>query len=216
MDERQFVYLVRHGQTAWAAEMRHTGRTDIPLTVAGRAEAVVLRPVFQDIDFDLVLSSPLQRAFETCRIAGLATRAQTAVDLMEWDYGDYEGKTTEEISKHIPGWSVFTHLCPGGETIAQVATRADRVIDQIRKVDGPAAIFAHGHLLRVLGVRWLGLEPDQGRHFALETATLSVLGFDRKVPIIKTWNGPLLTAACAVSCITQDTNLNKEPANEGH
>ncbi len=215
MHERQLVYLVRHGQTAWAAQMRHTGRTDIPLTEAGRAEAVVLRPVFKEIDFDLVLSSPLQRAFETCRIAGLASRAQTAVDLMEWDYGDYEGKTTEEISKHTPGWSVFTHLCPGGETIAQVAARVDRVIEHIRKVDGPVAVFAHGHLLRVLGVRWLGLEPDHGRHFALETATLSVLGFDRSVPIIKTWNGPLLTAACAVSRITEETILNKELAHEG-
>lgn len=215
MEERQLVYLVRHGQTAWAVQMRHTGHTDIPLTEAGRAEAMVLRPVFLDIEFDLVLSSPLQRALETCRIAGLANRAQTDADLMEWDYGDYEGKTTEEISTNIPGWSVFTHLCPGGETIAQVAARADRVIEHIRKVDGPVAVFGHGHLLRVLGVRWLGLAPDQGCHFALDTATLSVLGFDRSVPIIKTWNGPLLSAACAVSRITQENKLNKEPSNEG-
>ena len=206
MNERQLVYLVRHGQTAWTTAMRHTGRTDIPLTDAGRNEAAVLRPVFQDIDLDLVLSSPLQRAFETCRIAGLADRARTSVDLMEWDYGDYEGKTTEEISNHVPGWSVFTHPCPGGETIGQVAMRTDRVIDQIRQADGPAAVFAHGHLLRVLGARWIGLEPDHGRYLALGTGTLCVLGFDRGVAIIKTWNGPLLTAACALSHIGQESN----------
>lgn len=212
MKERQLVYLVRHGQTAWATAMRHTGRTDIPLTDAGRQEAVVLRPVFQDIDFELVLSSPLQRAFETCRIAGLADRARTAPDLMEWDYGDYEGKTTVEIRKHVPDWTVFTHPCPGGETIGQVAARADRVIAAIRQVDGPAAVFAHGHLLRVLGARWLGIEPDHGRFLALATGTLSVLGYDRGNTIIKTWNGPLLTAACALSHIAQESDVNKEAA----
>ena len=212
MKERQLVYLVRHGQTAWAMAMRHTGRTDIPLTDDGRREAAVLRPVFQDIAFDLVLSSPLQRAFETCRIAGLADRARTTADLMEWDYGDYEGKTTVEIRKHVPDWTVFTHPCPGGETIGQMAARADRVIAEIRQVDGPVAVFAHGHLLRVLGARWLGLEPDHGRYLALGTGTLSVLGFDRGNTIIQAWNGPLLTAACALSHIAQESDINKETA----
>jgi broad specificity phosphatase PhoE len=212
MKEGQLVYLVRHGQTEWATTMRHTGRTDIPLTDAGRQEAAVLQPVFQDIDFDLVLSSPLQRAFETCRIAGLADRAQTTADLMEWDYGDYEGKTTVEIRKHVPDWTVFTHSCPGGETIGQVAARADHVIAEIRQVDGPAAVFAHGHLLRVLGARWLDLEPHHGRFFALGTGTLSVLGYDRGNTVIQTWNGPLLTAACALSHIAQESDINKETA----
>lgn len=212
MNANQLVYLVRHGQTAWAKAMLHTGHTDIPLTDTGRQEAAVLRPVFQDIAFNLVLSSPLQRAFETCRIAGLSDQARTIPDLMEWDYGDYEGKTTVEIRKHVPDWTVFTHACPGGETIGQVATRADRVIAEIRQVEGPAVVFAHGHLLRVLGARWLGLEPHHGRFLALGTGTLSVLGYDRGNAVIQTWNGPLLTAACALSHISQESDINKETA----
>ena len=210
MRERQLVYLVRHGQTAWAASMRHTGHTDIPLTDEGKQEAAVLRHVFQDVDFDLVLSSPLQRALETCRIAGLAERVRTTPDLMEWDYGDYEGKTTAEIRNRVPGWTVFTHPCPGGETIDQVSGRADRVIAEIRQVNGITAVFAHGHLLRVLAARWLGLESGHGRFLALGTGTLSVIGYDSRNSVIKTWNGPLLTAACALSHIAKESEMNRK------
>ena len=158
MNERQLVYLVRHGQTAWTTAMRHTGRTDIPLTDAGRNEAAVLRPVFQDIDLDLVLSSPLQRAFETCRIAGLADRARTSVDLMEWDYGDYEGKTTEEIGNHhVP--VVRFSTAPSGRAQTPSVRSAMRTTASSIKIKQPdaGAVFAHGHLLRVLGARRIGL-----------------------------------------------------------
>ena len=192
------VYLIRHGETEWARDGRHTGRTDIPLTETGRTQAEFLLPIFDEVSFSRILSSPLQRALETARLAGQGNRVELVPDLMEWDYGDYEGITTEQIREKIPDWSIWTHPCPNGETINEVAARADRVISQVRSQEGNVALFSHGHLLRVLAVRWLGLEPADGRYFQLGTSTLSILTFDRTTPVIKTWNGPLITAACAV------------------
>jgi broad specificity phosphatase PhoE len=192
------VYLIRHGETEWARDGRHTGRTDIPLTETGRTQAGFLLPIFDEVSFSLILSSPLQRALDTARLAGLGNRVELVPDLMEWDYGDYEGITTWQIREKIPDWSIWTHPCPNGETINEVAARADRVISQARSQEGNVALFSHGHLLRVLAVRWLGLEPAYGRYFQLGTSTLSILTFDGATPVIKTWNGPLITAACAV------------------
>lgn len=195
---QHLVYLIRHGETEWAKNGRHTGRTDIPLTDKGREQAEFLIPIFEEVKFDLILSSPLQRALETARIAGLGDRVEVTRDLTEWDYGDYEGITTAEIRKTVPGWTVWSHPCPNGETAAEVARRADAVILRTRQVEGNVALFAHGHFLRVLAARWVDLPPQCGRHFLLGTSTLSILGYEHEYAAIKTWNGPLLTAACAV------------------
>jgi broad specificity phosphatase PhoE len=192
------IYLIRHGETQWAKDGRHTGRTDIPLTEFGREQASFLLPIFEEVKFSLILSSPLQRALETAKLAGLGSRVKLDGDLTEWDYGDYEGRTTKQIREHVPGWSVWTHACPNGETIDQVSLRADRVVAELRSVDGNIAIFSHGHFLRVLASRWIGLPAAQGGHFLLGTSTLSILGYEREVPVMRTWNGPLITAACAV------------------
>ena len=192
------VYLVRHGETEWARDGRHTGRTDIPLTDTGRTQAGFLLPVFDGMSLGKVLSSPLQRAHETARLAGLGARVELCADLMEWDYGDYEGIMTKQIQEKVPGWTIWTHPCPGGETAEQVGLRADRVVARVREVNANVAIFSHGHFLRVLAARWLGLEPRGGRFFLLGTSTLSILGYEHGTPAIKTWNGPLITAACAV------------------
>ncbi|HEY0789829.1 MAG TPA: histidine phosphatase family protein [Chthoniobacterales bacterium] len=191
------IYLIRHGETEWARDGRHTGQSDIPLTETGREQAGFLRPVFDDVTFKAILSSPLQRSIETTRLAGLGDRVETVDDLREWDYGDYEGVTTKDIRKMVPDWTVFTHPCPNGETIVQVSARADRVIARIRNLDGNVALFSHGHYLRVLAARWLGADPHLGRHLLLGTSTLSILSYEHGYPVIKTWNGPLITAACA-------------------
>src|SRR6476660_3502115 len=154
------------------------------LTETGRTQAGFLRPVFEEVAFSHILSSPLQRALETARLAGLGDRVELVPDLMEWDYGDYEGITAYEIRETVPEWSIWTHPCPNGETINDVAARADRVISQVRSQKGNIALFSHGHLLRVLAVRWLGLEPAYGRYFQLGTSTLSILTFDRTTPVI--------------------------------
>ena len=192
------VYLVRHGETEWARDGRHTGRTDIPLTDTGRTQAGFLLPVFDQKPLQKIWSSPLQRALETARLAGLGARVELCADLMEWDYGDYEGITTKQIREKVPGWTIWTHPCPNGETVQQVGARADRVIAQVRDVYNDVALFSHGHFLRVLAARWLGLEPTDGRFFLLGTSTLSILGYEHETPAIRTWNGPLITAACAI------------------
>jgi probable phosphoglycerate mutase len=192
------IYLIRHGETEWARDGRHTGRTDIPLTETGRTQAGFLLPVFDEVSFSRILSSPLQRALETARLAGLGKRVELIPDLMEWDYGDYEGITTSQIREKIPDWSIWTHPCPNGETIDDVAIRADRVIAQVRDQEGNVALFSHGHLLRILAVRWLGFDSRYGKYFQLGTSTLSILTKEGPTPVIKTWNGPLITAACAV------------------
>jgi len=182
------VVLVRHGETEWSRTGKHTGRTDIELSDRGREQAKALGETLRGRRFALVLTSPLARAFETCRIAGFGDVAQARDELMEWDYGEYEGRTTPEIREGQPGWTLWRDGVPGGETAAEVAARADRVIDELRAADGDAAVFAHGHVLRVLAARWLGLEPEAGRLFALDTATMSTLGYERETAVIRSWN----------------------------
>jgi probable phosphoglycerate mutase len=180
------VVLVRHGETAWSASGRHTGRTDVPLTDRGRAQARALGAALADRRFALVLTSPSSRALETCRLAGLAGSVDE--DLREWDYGEHEGRTTPEIRDDDPGWTVWRGPLPGGERLEEVAARADRAIERIRAAGGDVALFSHGHFLRVLAARWLELPPVEGRRFALDTATVSVLGTEREVPAVRRWN----------------------------
>jgi broad specificity phosphatase PhoE len=186
------IVLVRHGETEWSRSGKHTGRTDVPLTEDGRTEASALGAALRGRRFSLVLASPLSRALDTCRLAGLGDVAQLRDDLMEWDYGAYEGRTTAEIRAERSGWTLWSEGVPGGETAAEVGARADRVIAELRAAGGDAAVFAHGHLLRVLAARWLGLEPTAGRLFALDTATISALGFEREAAVIRRWNVDVL------------------------
>ena len=185
------VFAIRHGETEWSLNGRHTGATDIPLTENGRRMAERMRPVLGKRVFSLVLVSPLQRARETCTLAGLGDRAIVDPDLTEWDYGEYEGLTPKEISKIWPGWLIFRDGCRGGETPKQVGGRVDRVIARVRVTDGDVALFAHGHVLRVLVARWIGLAASAGQHFMLNTGTLSVLGSYHGSPAVQVWNGPL-------------------------
>jgi broad specificity phosphatase PhoE len=185
------VFAIRHGETAWSLSGQHTGTTDIPLTDNGRRLAERLRPALACETFALVLTSPLARARETCERAGLGDRAVVDPDLIEWNYGKYEGLTPKQIHAVAPGWLIFRDGSPGGETADQVGARVDRVIDRARGAAGDVALFAHGHVLRVLAARWLGLPPAGGQHFLLETGTLSVLGYYHDVPAVKVWNGPL-------------------------
>jgi broad specificity phosphatase PhoE len=182
------LWLVRHGQTEWSATGRHTGRTDIGLDDNGREQARALGSLLAGHSFGLVLCSPLQRAHETCVIAGYGDRAESDADLQEWDYGDYEGRTTDEIRTSRPDWTLWRDGCPDGETAAQVAVRADRVIARVRAAPHDALAFAHGHLLRVVAARWIGEPATAGRLFALDTATVSVLGWEREQAVIRTWN----------------------------
>ena len=185
------VVLVRHGETEWARDGRHTGRTDVPLTGHGREQAEAVGAALGDRTFAAVLTSPLGRALETCRLAGYGDRAQVRDDLMEWDYGAYEGRTTSEIREDRPGWTLWGDGVPQGETVEQVGTRVAPVLEEVRALDGDALVFAHGHVLRVLTARWLGLEPDAGRLFALDPATISVLGHERETAVIRLWNEPV-------------------------
>ena len=184
------VVLARHGETEWSRDGRHTGRTDITLTENGRRQAGALRDKLSEWTFVRVLSSPLSRALETCRLAGLGDSVATNDDLLEWDYGEYEGTTTAEIRESRPDWILWRDGCPGGETAADVGARVDRVIAEVGGLDGPVALFAHGHVLRVLTARWLDLEPRDGALFALGTGTLSVLGYERETRVIRRWNAP--------------------------
>jgi broad specificity phosphatase PhoE len=187
----QKVYVVRHGETEWSLSGQHTGVTDIPLTDNGRAVARRLRPVLAEQSFQLVLTSPLRRARETCELAGLGSRAAVEPDLHEWNYGEYEGLTSEQIHDQQPGWMIFRDGCPGGETPKDIGARVDRVIARVRNASGDVALFAHGHVFRVLVARWIGLPPAAGQHFLLDTATLNVLGYYRDSPAVKLWNAPL-------------------------
>ena len=187
---KQEVVLVRHGETEWSRDGRHTGKSDIPLTEVGRQEARRLRPELAQWTFALVLTSPLQRAEETCRLAGYGDRAQGRPDLEEWDYGRYDGKTSKEIATTQPDWSLWRDGGPGGESPADVGKRVDRVIAEIRATDGNVLLFAHGHVLRVLTARWLDQPPSSGRHYALQTAALGVLGYEHQDAVIRRWNIP--------------------------
>jgi broad specificity phosphatase PhoE len=191
------IVLARHGETEWSRDGRHTGRTDIPLTENGRREALQLREVLEGWSFARVLSSPLQRALETCRLAGLGDRAEITEDLVEWDYGEYEGITTAQIRESRPDWNLWRDGCPGGETAADVGRRADRVLAELEGVEGDVAVFAHGHVLRVMAARWVALPPESGALFALNTGTLSVLGYERETRVVRRWNAPVSGAATA-------------------
>jgi probable phosphoglycerate mutase len=181
-------FLVRHGETEWSLGRRHTGRTDLPLLPEGTVQAESLQDRLDGHRFALVLTSPLLRARETSRLAGWGDRAEVEPDLAEWDYGEYEGLTTPEILVDHPDWDLFAHGATGGETALDVGRRADRVIARIRATDGDVLCFAHGHLLRVLAARWLGLEPEQGRCFTLDPASISALGWERSHPVVVRWN----------------------------
>jgi len=184
------VYLARHGETAWSLSGQHTGLTDLPLTERGEQNARRLAERLKEISFAKVFSSPLQRARRTCELAGFGDRAEIDRDLLEWNYGEYEGRRTADIHKERPDWQLFRDGCPGGESPQEVGARADRVIKRMRAIQGNALIFSSGHLLRVLTARWLGLEPADGKYFLLSTASLSALGYEHNLsqPVIQLWN----------------------------
>ena len=186
------VFAIRHGETAWSLNGRHTGTTDLPLTDTGRRLAERMGPVLATKPFELVLCSPLQRARQTCELAGLGDEVAIDPDLVEWNYGEYEGLTPKQIQERAPGWLIFRDGCPGGEAPDQVSARADRVIARSRAAPGDTVLFAHGHLLRVLAARWIGLPATGAQHFTLNTGTLCVLGYYRKIPAVRIWNGPLV------------------------
>jgi broad specificity phosphatase PhoE len=185
------IVLARHGETEWSRDGRHTGRTDIPLTEEGRSQARLLGEALREWSFGRVLSSPLERAVDTCRLAGLGEAMETTDDLLEWDYGEYEGISTPEIRERRPDWYLWRDGCPGGERPEDVGRRVDRVIAEIADSAEDVALFAHGHVLRVLAARWLGLGPEAGALLALDTATLSVLGYERETRVVRRWNAPV-------------------------
>jgi broad specificity phosphatase PhoE len=182
------VVLVRHGETDWSRTGRHTGRTDVPLTSEGRRQAALTGSRLRHRVWSLVLTSPLSRASETCRLAGFGDRSELDPDLLEWDYGEYEGLTTAAIRAVRPTWRLWTDGCPGGEQAADVAARADRVIARCRAASGDVAVFAHAHLLRVLGARWVDADPTFGANLALSTGSISFLGWERDTAVISGWN----------------------------
>jgi probable phosphoglycerate mutase len=184
------IYLARHGETAWSLSGQHTGLTDLPLTDRGKRNARRLAERLKGMSFDKVFSSPLQRAIRTCELAGFGDRAEVDRDLLEWNYGEYEGRRTAEIHAERPDWELFRDGCPGGETPQQIGARADRVVKRIRVIQGNVLIFSSGHILRVLSARWLGLEPAGGKYLLLSTASLSALGYEHNLsqPVIQLWN----------------------------
>lgn len=187
------AFLVRHGETEWSLSGQHTGRTDLPMTDNGRRFVSRLQPILAEATFALVLTSPLRRARETCELAGLGEHAQVDSKLLEWDYGEYEGLTSDQIEAKAPGWMLFRDGCPGGESPSQVGSRADDVIARIRSVQGDVALFAHGHVFRVLAARWLDLPVTAGARFLLDTASVSVLSQYRGIPAVKRWNAALVS-----------------------
>jgi broad specificity phosphatase PhoE len=188
---RMEVVLVRHGETEWSRDHRHTGRTDVPLTAEGRRQAERLRDALAEWNFTRVLSSPLSRALDTCRLAGYGDRAELSDALLEWDYGEYEGETTDRIRESRPGWNLWRDGCPGGESVADVSARVDPLVSELKDSDGDVLLFAHGHVLRVLAARWVELAPEAGARLWLATATISVLGFERETAVFRRWNAPV-------------------------
>ncbi len=182
------IVLVRHGETEWSKNGKHTSFSDIPLTLEGERQAASLKKELSDWDFKLVLCSPRARAKRTCELAGLIDRAEITDDLTEWNYGQYEGITTKEIRKTDPTWTVFTSTTPGGETPDQVAERCDRVIARAKAINDDVVLFAHSHVLRVLIARWLELSPVEGRHFVLQTGTLNVLSYEHESTVLISLN----------------------------
>ncbi len=184
------AWLVRHGETEWSLAKRHTGRTDIPLTANGEREAAALAPRLGEHEFGRVFCSPLIRARETCALAGFGGRAEYRDELLEWDYGSYEGKTTAEIhGGPQPGWLLWTDGCPGGESPAEIAARVDPLVEELRGLECDSICFAHGHVLRVLAARWIEQETVGGQRLALATGTISRLGLEHIYPVIREWNG---------------------------
>jgi broad specificity phosphatase PhoE len=183
--------LVRHGETEWSRDGRHTGRTDVPLTDVGRAQAERLEDALGEWRTPRVMASPLSRALDTCRLAGFGDRAEVSDALLEWDYGEYEGLTTPQIRELRPGWDLWRDGCPGGESAADVGARVDPLVDELKGSDDDVALFAHGHLLRVLAVRWVELPAEAAARLWLATATISVLGFERETPAVRRWNAPV-------------------------
>lgn len=184
------IFFARHGETQWSKSHRHTGLTDIPLTERGEDNARRLGKSLAGIHFSAVYSSPLKRAWRTCELAGFGANARVDNNLVEWDYGEYEGRTSDEIRQQHPRWDVFLDGCPGGESLAQMSKRADQVVTRLRDAEGDVLLFSHGHFLRVFAARWLNLEPVVGRCLYLNTAALSVVGFEhgREDPVIRLWN----------------------------
>ena len=185
----QQIVLVRHGETEWSRDLKHTGRTDVPLTEVGNAQARAVGEALRGRQFALVLSSPLRRALDTARVAGFEPELRE--ELPEWDYGDFEGITTAEIRQEIPDWTIWRYGAPGGESPEQVGARADRILQEVRAASGDTLIFSHGHFLRALAARWLAAPPSEGRLFALDPATLSTLGHEREQPVLRIWNLPV-------------------------
>jgi len=188
MSSSNELWLIRHGETEWSQTGQHTSRTDLALRPVGELQAAALKPILSAHRFTLVLSSPMKRALETAHLAGL--QPEIDPNLHEWFYGEYEGLTSDQIHKVIPNWTIWTMTPKGGETADQVAARADHVISRVAAIDGDVALFSHGHMLRVLAARWLGLEPQAGRYFALSTASISVLTEEHGTRVIKVWNSP--------------------------
>jgi broad specificity phosphatase PhoE len=188
MEALSEIWLVRHGETEWSLSGAHTSRTDIPLTDQGRERAVTLKPYLAQHQFSLVLTSPRQRAQETCKLAGMGDQAQVDENLAEWDYGIYEGETTAEIRKGHAGWSVWTDEITGGESLPQVAARAEMVIAKAKGAAGRVLIFSHAHFLRILTARWMELPATNGKSLALSTGSLSILGYERETPVLRLWN----------------------------
>ncbi len=182
------VVLVRHGETEWSANGRHTSRTDLPLVESGRKRAAALRGPLSHYSFSLVLTSPLLRARETCQLAGYGDVAQVDDDVREWGYGEYEGLTTPQIRETRPGWSLWRDGCPGGDSPLEIEARADRVLARLTEAKGASLVFAHGHILRVLCARWLSMDAAGGARFALSAGTISVLGHERETRVIHLWN----------------------------
>ncbi len=189
-DELPVLYLARHGETAWSLSGQHTGTTDLPLTEAGERHAGQLGQRLKGLRFAKIMTSPLQRAARTCELAGFGTAAEVETDLLEWNYGRYEGRTSADIHAEAPGWELFRDGCPEGESPEQVGARADRVVRKARAVEGNVLVFSSGHILRMVGARWLGLEPGAGRYLYLGTASLSALGYEhtRSKPVIQLWD----------------------------
>jgi probable phosphoglycerate mutase len=199
-DERPVLYLARHGETQWSLTGQHTGLTDLPLTERGKQNARALRSRLDGVTFATVLTSPLQRAARTCDLAGFGPVAEVEPALLEWNYGEYEGRRTAEIHAERPTWDLFRDGCPGGESPDQVGARADRAINRVRACRGNALVFSSGHFLRVFAARWLGLAPDAGRYVLLSTASLSVLDYEHgREPVIRLWNDTR-----HVKCVTAD------------
>jgi broad specificity phosphatase PhoE len=184
------IYLARHGETAWSLSGRHTGRTDLPLTERGERNARALGERLRGLEFAKVLTSPLRRAVRTCELAGFGSMAEIDSDLVEWDYGQYEGRRTAEIHAERPDWQLFRDGCPGGESPDQVGARADRLVGRVRAIKGEVLVFSSGHFLRVLAARWLGLDAAGGRYLLLSTASLSALSYEHNLaqPAIRLWN----------------------------